>query len=112
MSLSQWGWNSYFEAMWSEADRENTVPARVVAQHRNFWRVAGAFGECLAEPSGKLRLAAKEGADWPAVGDWVSVELHRKPIRRQSSTQSYQDAIASSANPQVKGSKNKSSPPT
>lgn len=59
--------------MWSEADRENTVPARVVAQHRNFWRVAGAFGECLAEPSGKLRLAAKEGADWPAVGDWLSV---------------------------------------
>jgi ribosome biogenesis GTPase / thiamine phosphate phosphatase len=59
--------------MWSEADRDNTVPARVVAQHRSFWRIAGAFGECLAEPSGKLRLAAEEGADWPAVGDWLSV---------------------------------------
>ncbi len=33
-------------------------------------------GECWAEASGKLRLAADEGADWPAVGDWVVVELH------------------------------------
>src|SRR6266478_9888078 len=23
-----------------------------------------------------MRLAADEGADWPAVGDWVVVELH------------------------------------
>jgi ribosome biogenesis GTPase len=51
------------------------MPARVVAQQRKFWRVAGAFGECLAEASGKLRLAAEEGADWPTVGDWASVEL-------------------------------------
>jgi hypothetical protein len=42
---------------------------------RKFWRVGGDFGECLAETSGKLRLAADEGADWPAVGDWVVVEL-------------------------------------
>jgi ribosome biogenesis GTPase / thiamine phosphate phosphatase len=76
MSLSQWGWNSYFEAMWNETEREDAMPARVVAQHRKYWRVAGAFGECLAEASGKLRLAAEEGGNWPAVGDWVSVEVN------------------------------------
>jgi ribosome biogenesis GTPase / thiamine phosphate phosphatase len=75
MSLSQWGWNSYFEAMWNETNRQDALPARVVAQQRNRWRVAGTFGECFAEASGKLRLAAQEGADWPAVGDWVSVEI-------------------------------------
>jgi ribosome biogenesis GTPase len=75
VSLARWGWNSYFEAMWNEADGENAMPARVVAQQRKCWRVAGEFGECLAEASGKLQLAAKEGADWPTVGDWVSVEL-------------------------------------
>jgi ribosome biogenesis GTPase len=48
----------------------------VISQQRKFWRVAGDFGECWAEASGKLRLAAEEGADWPAVGDWVAVELH------------------------------------
>lgn len=75
-SVARWGWNAYFEAFWRGEDWENEVPARVVAQQRKFWRVAGDFGECWAEASGKLRLAADEGADWPAAGDWVVVELH------------------------------------
>jgi len=70
-----WGWNSYFEAFWRGGERKNALPARVISQQRKFWRVAGDFGECWAEASGKLRLAADEGADWPAVGDWVVVEV-------------------------------------
>jgi ribosome biogenesis GTPase len=75
-SLTSWGWNWYFEAFWRGGDWKNAVPARVIAQQRKFWRVAGDFGECWAEASGKLRLAADQGADWPAVGDWVAVELY------------------------------------
>ena len=75
MSIFHWGWNSYFEAIWRAMDREKAVPARVVAQSRGVWRVAGNFGESAAEATGKLRLAAEEGADWPAVGDWVAAEL-------------------------------------
>ncbi len=76
MSLSRWGWNSYFEALWGDGDRGNAVPARVIAQQRRFWRVAGDFGEGSAEAAGRLRDAAHGGAEWPAVGDWVAVELH------------------------------------
>src|SRR5229473_1456185 len=76
MSLSRWGWNSYFEALWGDRDRGNAVPARVIAQQRRFWRVAGDFGEGWAEAAGSLRDAADGGAEWPAVGDWVAVELH------------------------------------
>jgi ribosome biogenesis GTPase / thiamine phosphate phosphatase len=76
VSIHLWGWNSYFEAFWGGGDWKNAVPARVIAQQRKYWRVAGDFGECWAEASGKLRLAADEGADWPAVGDWVAVEVH------------------------------------
>lgn len=75
MSILRWGWNEYFEAVWKDSERGNTVPARVIAQGRGIWRVAGDFGECPAEAAGKLRLAAEEGADWPAVGDWVVAEL-------------------------------------
>jgi ribosome biogenesis GTPase len=74
--LAGWGWNSYFEAFWRSDGWKNALPARVLAQQRKFWRVAGDFSECWAEASGKLRLAADEGADWPAVGDWVVLELH------------------------------------
>ena len=74
-SLRRWGWSPYFEALWNEGARENAVPARVIAQQRKFWRIAGAFGECWAEASGKLRLALEEGVEWPAVGDWVVAEV-------------------------------------
>lgn len=75
MSILHWGWNNYLEAVWQEADRGNAAAARIIAQGRGVWRVAGDFGECPAEAAGKLRLAAGEGADWPAVGDWVAAEV-------------------------------------
>ncbi len=75
VSILRWGWNSYFEAIWNAIEREHTVPARVVSAARGTWRVAGDFGECLADAAGKLRLASEQGADWPAVGDWVAAEL-------------------------------------
>jgi len=70
------GWDTYFETLWNAKREENCVPARVVSQQRGLWRVAGDFPERWAEPSGKLRKEAEEGGDWPAVGDWISVELH------------------------------------
>lgn len=78
MSLLRWGWNAYFEAIWKSAERGNAVTGRVISQQRKFWTLAGEFGESLAEASGKLRLAAGEGADWPAVGDWVAAEVHER----------------------------------
>jgi ribosome biogenesis GTPase / thiamine phosphate phosphatase len=69
------GWDAYFEALWSESAQEGCVPARVVSQQRGLWRVVGDFEECWAEPSGKFRKESEAGGDWPAVGDWVSVEL-------------------------------------
>ena len=75
MSILRWGWNDYFVAVWKDRERGKTLPARVIAQGRGGWRVAGDFGECPGEAAGKLRLAAEEGADWPAVGDWVVAEL-------------------------------------
>ena len=74
-ALERWGWSSYFEALWNEGERENTLPARVIAQQRKFWRIAGAFGECRAQACGKLRLAAAEGVEWPAIGDWVVADV-------------------------------------
>jgi ribosome biogenesis GTPase len=78
--LQDLGWNGYFEALWKErfGDEEETAkPVRVVSQERGLWRIAGEFGECWAEPSGKLRgVADVEGESaWPAVGDWVAAEF-------------------------------------
>lgn len=74
LSLEEYGWNAFWEAMWAEKAREKCVPARVVSQHRGFWNVVIEERECLAEASGNLGHAAELGADWPAVGDWVAAE--------------------------------------
>lgn len=75
MLIVELGWDAYFEALWNAAPRERCVPARVVAQHRGLWRIAGNFSECWAGASGKLRLQAGSGGEWPAVGDWVAAEI-------------------------------------
>jgi len=75
VSIKQLGWNSYFDALWRGRERAEWLPARVISQHRGLWRVAGDFEECWAETSGTLRAGAETGGDWPAVGDWVAVEM-------------------------------------
>ena len=75
MNLFELGWDAHFEALWRERASDGCVPARVVSQQRGLWRVVGDFDECWAEPSGKFRKESEGGGDWPAVGDWVSVEM-------------------------------------
>ena len=75
MSLKQLGWNSHFDALWQGLESPAWLPARIISQHRGLWRVSGDFEECWAETSGTLRAGAETGGDWPAVGDWVAVEM-------------------------------------
>lgn len=49
-------------------------PARVIAQYKELYRVATADSELLAEISGKMRHAAIELSDYPAVGDFVLID--------------------------------------
>jgi ribosome biogenesis GTPase len=50
------------------------VPARVIAEHRELYRVHTGASELQARISGRLRHQAEGGADFPAVGDWVAIE--------------------------------------
>src|SRR5256885_7103213 len=75
MFLKDLGWNSYFDAIWQEFKDCGWAAARVVSQQRGLWRVAGDFAECWAAPSGKMREEADARGVWPAVGDWVGVEV-------------------------------------
>ena len=66
------GWNVAWEGM---ADGGATVPARVIAVHRDAFVVWTAEGERTAELSGRMRHRATDEAEHPAVGDWVGVRL-------------------------------------
>ena len=71
--LVELGWDSYFSAELGKLDRPDLVPARVVNQARDSYRVHGADGDVAAMLSGRILHDSAMGGLCPAVGDWVAV---------------------------------------
>ena len=74
-SLEQLGWNAGFAEAMATFSHEGVVPARVIAEHRGLYRVAGSSGEMPAEVTGRMMFLAGERLDYPVVGDWVAVSV-------------------------------------
>ncbi len=51
------------------------MPARVVEEQRDAYRVVGDSGEMGAEITGHLRHTATDRSALPAVGDWVAINV-------------------------------------
>ncbi len=81
MSLHSWGWNSHFESQWQRAGRSGEVPARVVEEQKDMFRVRTECAEIWAELSGRLHYEAARREDLPAVGDWVAVRVSPDGLR-------------------------------
>lgn len=66
---------------------EDLFLGRVVAQHRDLYRVVTENSELIAEITGKMRFSAGELSDYPVVGDFVMIdredELHGNAIIHQ-----------------------------
>lgn len=84
LTLAELGWDDAWERTWRDWQAElnetaarrygaSLVPARVALAHKGLYRVWGAGGEWLAEPSGLVRAQWLAPSDYPAVGDWVAV---------------------------------------
>jgi ribosome biogenesis GTPase / thiamine phosphate phosphatase len=71
--LAQLGWTPALEEQFAPHAADGLEPARVAVEHRDAYVVYTARGERPAELSGRLRHAAAERGDLPAVGDWVAV---------------------------------------
>jgi ribosome biogenesis GTPase / thiamine phosphate phosphatase len=68
--LEEWGWDRRWAEEFAPFDGGDLWPARVTAQHRGLWLIAGESGESTASLTGRFRHGAFDG-DLPAVGDWV-----------------------------------------
>lgn len=78
--LKTFGWNDYFEALFSEYREQGYHPARVSVEHRNKYELYSEFGELTAEKAGKLFYQAEDSDILPAVGDWVVI----KPLENEA----------------------------
>lgn len=78
--LSSFGWDDYFVNQWDlykpEGDTNSWRLARVICEERSLYRVQmGATKSLWAAVSGKMQFGAKIRSDFPAVGDWVMIEI-------------------------------------
>lgn len=74
--MDSWGWDDRFAEAWRTlAPAEGLVPARVITEHRDLYRVVHKGEEIPARLSGRFRHACSLRSDLPAVGDWVVLEI-------------------------------------
>lgn len=70
MSLNAYGWSERLQCEFEPYAADGLVPARILVQHRNGYRLATAEGEVDGLASGRLLKATVE-AERPCAGDWV-----------------------------------------
>lgn len=75
-TLSDMGFDSWFQAHTSGLRPEGWSIARVSAVDRGAYLVRNETTEVPAELAGKCYFQAESSADLPCVGDWVSVQYH------------------------------------
>ncbi|MBX7259250.1 MAG: ribosome small subunit-dependent GTPase A [Candidatus Hydrogenedentes bacterium] len=75
MSLEDLGWDGRWDALMSPFRDEGYVPARVSQEHRGQYVIWTADGEVAAIVSGKFRHEASSPGEFPAVGDWLAVNV-------------------------------------
>ncbi len=74
--LSLFGWDDFFENQISVTVTKEMFPARIICEERNLYRVQLGLDKIFwASVSGNLNFNATTRLDYPAVGDWVLVEL-------------------------------------
>ena len=71
--LDSFGWTPAQEDQFAPLAADGLEPARVAVEHRGAYLLYTARGDQQAELAGRLRHAAAERGELPAVGDWVAV---------------------------------------
>lgn len=74
MNLTDYGWNQTLAKQAENAFEGDKAVGRVVSEYKGQYKIVTEHGFFLAEVSGKMRHLALGREDYPAVGDWVSVD--------------------------------------
>jgi ribosome biogenesis GTPase len=67
--LRPWGWDDFFESQFNDP---TLIPARVIGEEKNAFRLQTESGTCWGKVSGHFHFTAGVRRDLPATGDWVA----------------------------------------
>jgi ribosome biogenesis GTPase len=73
MNLTKLGLTEQYKKIIQDNNPEGFDTGRVIAEHRERYRVMTSTGEYEGEITGNLRFTARDREDFPAVGDWVTL---------------------------------------
>lgn len=76
MKLEDLGYHDELEKFRIENNLKDFELGRVVAEHKERYIVKTEKGEYEAEITGNMRFSARGRADFPAVGDWITLIIH------------------------------------
>jgi ribosome biogenesis GTPase len=76
MNLADLGLNNEITAYLKEANLTDFSIGRITREHRERYVVSDGDNEYEAEITGNLRFSANSRADFPAVGDWVTMTIY------------------------------------
>ena len=79
LSLQGLGFTPFFRQSLAQLGDDSLIPARVAVAHRGLWVCLTPDGERPARLPGRLRHAAQDARDLPAVGDWVALTAGPAP---------------------------------
>src|SRR6266481_1766193 len=71
--LKTLGWSEFFDSAFQPYRELGHFAGRVALEERGAYRLYTEQGELSAGVRGKLRFDSESAADFPSVGDWVSV---------------------------------------
>jgi ribosome biogenesis GTPase len=82
LKLQQFGWchdtSTDAAAEFLPLAAQGFVLGRISLEHRGAYRVLTEWGELPAAVTGQFRYQAETALDFPAVGDWVALQLHNQ----------------------------------
>ena len=76
MKLEDLGYSEKLENFRIENNLISFEIGRVIAEHKERYKVRTTTGEFEAEILGNMRFTAKNREDFPAIGDWVALTTY------------------------------------
>jgi len=80
MELEDLGYNDFFESKRKSLELMNYSIARIIAEHKELYRIKNVNSEYPAKITGKQIFNATKREDYPAVGDWVAITMPDKEM--------------------------------